>query len=231
MIVLSTIARRWYAFAFVALLVWSASQEQGGWKRAVRFLAISFCVQLAAELSSTRNGFPFGRYDYIAPTHGDELYISDVPLFVPLSFGSVVWAARAYAVAAFRAAGARLVIAGAATAAVIDAVIDPMTLQGDTWFLGPLYAYRKPGWFFDVPWTNFAGWIASAALILAIDEAFHTSPASPSLRSLAVPFSILAFFVTLALATGHPAVAAFGFVVTAAFVAGIQARRMEHRMP
>ena len=46
-------------------------------------------ISLAAEYLSTHTGFPYGRYDYIATTHGYELYISNVPLFVPVSFGTV----------------------------------------------------------------------------------------------------------------------------------------------
>jgi putative membrane protein len=233
MIVLETLGRRWYAFGFVAVLLWSASDEDGGLVRAIRFLSIAFVVQLAAELSSTRNGFPFGRYTYVAPSRGDELYISNVPLFVPVAFGTVVWAGRAVASAILTVRGVALAVSGALAAAVIDAAIDPMTLRGSRWFLGPLYAYESGGPLFDVPWSNFAGWILAAGVILLADGAFKTSPASPSARSLALPAGILAFFIALALATRQWAIAASNAAITLLIAAAVWnvRRRRDRAMP
>ena len=86
MIILETIISRWYAFAFIGGFFWAASTERG-WKRALRFWVIASGVALAFELSSTHSGFPYGNYKYTGQTHGDELYIWNVPLFVPLSHG------------------------------------------------------------------------------------------------------------------------------------------------
>ena len=57
-----------------------------------------------------------------------------MPLFVPLSFGTVVWAGRALVNRANISPGV-LILGGALFAAAIDLVIDPMTLRGGTWFL------------------------------------------------------------------------------------------------
>ena len=57
--------------------------SQRSWRSALRFLVVASGISLAAEYLSTHTGFPYGRYDYIANTHGSELYISNIPLFVP----------------------------------------------------------------------------------------------------------------------------------------------------
>ena len=67
----------------------------------------------------------------------------------------------------------RLIIGGALCAAIIDLVMDPMTLRGRSWFLGLTYLYRANRGWFNVPWSNFAGWVAVSAIILWIDELFE----------------------------------------------------------
>lgn len=225
MIVLETLGRRWFAFAFIAAFLWVAWPE-GGWRRALRFLAIASVVSFAAEYSSTHNGFPYGRYDYIAHTRGDELYVSNVPLFVPLSFGTVVWAGRALALGARPARSlAGLALLGAGFAALIDFAIDPMTLRGSDWFLGDLYAYRAGGPYFDIPWSNFGGWLLVSTVVIGLDAAIQSweplrflrrprirwmqwpPPEESWRRGRSLAFGMCAFFVVLALATRHWAIA------------------------
>lgn len=228
---LETLGRRWYAFAFVAALFWAAGPA-GGWRRALRFLAIAGALSLAAELSSTRNGFPYGRYDYVAHTRGDELYLWNVPLFVPISFGTMVWAGRSLAVSGLGAASpAARVLGGAVLAAIVDLAIDPMTLHGDRWFLGDLYAYHAGG-YFGVPWSNFGGWLLVSAAILAVDEALarrsrprHGSTAGPeAARGTALAFGILGFFVAVALGTRSWAIAGQAAGISAALAALVLVR-------
>jgi uncharacterized membrane protein len=219
MIFFQTIGHRWYAFAFIAAFFWAAGAERD-WKRALRFIAIASGISLAAEYLSTHTGFPYGRYDYIAQTRGDELYISNVPVFVPLSFGTVVWAGRAL----INRAGIRatsLILGGAVLAAAIDLIIDPMTLRGQTWFLGSVYRYHESGPWFSVPWSNYAGWILVGALILLIDEVFEASRprAVDTKRGPALGLGMCAFFIVIALATSHWAIAGASLGITAVLAA------------
>lgn len=208
-IVLETLVRRWYAFAFVGLFFWSAVPEVG-LRRALRFFAVAAVLQLAAELSSTRSGIPYGDYHYTAATRGDELYISNVPAFVPLSFGTVVWAGRSLA-ATWRPARTpwSLVLPGAVAAAILDLVIDPMTLRGSDWFLGRLYEYEAGGGTFGVPWSNLGGWVLMSATILLTDAVLEPRfvPPPPGRRTLALPAAIAGFFIVIAIATRHWAIA------------------------
>src|SRR5205807_2949514 len=150
-----------------------------------------------------------------ASTHGYELYVSNVPLFVPLSFGTVVWAGRALVNRANISPGV-LILGGALFAAAIDLVIDPMTLRGGTWFLGSLYAYRARGQWFNVPWTNYAGWILVGAVILSVDALFEARAPKrvDTARGPTLAYGMCAFFVVIALATSHWAIAAAAAGVT-----------------
>lgn len=224
MIVLHTLTHRWYAFAFVIAFFWAGTAERS-WRGALRFILVASGISLAAEYLSTHTGFPYGRYDYIATTRGYELYVSNVPLFVPLSFGTVVWAGRAL-MNRMNVRPATLVIGGAVFAAAIDLVIDPMTLRGGTWFLGSLYAYRARGPWFDVPLSNYAGWILVGALILTIDALFETRVTKQvdEARGPMLAYGMCGFFIVIALATSHWAIAGASAGVTIVMMSIARAR-------
>ncbi len=224
MIVLHTITHRWWALAFIPAFFWVATAERT-WRRALRFLAVASCVSLAAEYLSTHTGFPYGRYDYIANTHGSELYISNVPIFVPLTFGIVVWVGRALVNRANIRPGT-LIVGGALFATAIDLVIDPMTLRGGTWFLGRLYSYRSSGLWFNVPWSNYAGWVLMSALILTIDSVFEARAPKKvdARRGPMLAYGMCGFFIVIALATSHWAIAAASAGVTIVIMSIARAR-------
>jgi putative membrane protein len=224
MIVLHTIQHRWWALIFIPIFFWVATAERT-WQRALRFLAVASVVSLAAEYLSTHTGFPYGRYDYIANTHGSELYISNVPIFVPLTFGIVVWAGRAL-VNRKNISPALMIIGGALFATAIDLVIDPMTLRGESWFMGPLYAYRSSGLWFHVPWSNYGGWILVSALILSIDWLLETRAPKhvDTARGPLLAYGICGFFILLALATRQWAIALASIGVTVVMVSLVTAR-------
>lgn len=205
MILLDTLLLRWYAFGFLVVFFWAASAERG-WRRSLRFFAIAAVIEFLAEYLSTHTGFPFGGYEYVAATRGDELYISNIPAFVPLTFVVVVWAGRSLAQAGLRAhRPVQLIVLGAVLAAVLDLIIDPMTLRGHSWFLGRLYTFDHGSWWFGVPWSNFGGWVLVSGLILWVDELFEAGRARAiePIRGPTLAGLIVVFFVGLAVATGH----------------------------
>jgi uncharacterized membrane protein len=133
-------------------------------------------LAFVAEWSSTRIGVPFGFYRYTGVTAGRELYVSNIPLFDPLSFTFLAYASLGVAgqllglgegAASTVAPGARLRLAGLAGVLMmwLDLVIDPLAVRGDRWFLGRIFDYPEPGWYFGVPLANFAGWVAVGAAI------------------------------------------------------------------
>ena len=224
MIVLHTITHRWWALIFIPAFFWVSAAERTWW-RALRFLAVASGISLAAEYLSTHTGFPYGRYDYIANTHGSELYISNVPLFVPLTFGTVIWAGRAL-MNKTNVRPSALIAGGALFAAALDLVIDPMTLRGGTWFMGPMYSYRSSGPWFNVPLSNYAGWIFVGALILTIDVLFEAKKEKKvdAVRGPLLAYGMCGFFIVIALATSHWAIAGASAGVTIVIMSVARAR-------
>jgi len=218
MIILGTIIRRWYAVAFIAGFFWAASSERG-WRRALRFYLIAAGVAVVFEYTSTHSGFPYGRYDYTGFTRGDELYISNVPLFVPLSHPVLMWAGRSIAVVGFRAR-TRAVIPwlGALGAVLVDLVVDPVSLHGRDWFLGDMYRWQSPHGYLGVPLWNFLGWFLATWVVLYVDEALDVGRerSFDAMRGITLALSVMVFDVLLALGIRQWRVALSGAVITAA---------------
>jgi uncharacterized membrane protein len=171
-----------YVFGFVAVYLTGAAAAWG-WRRAAAFTAWAAALAFAAEWSSTRVGVPFGLYHYTGSTAGRELYLSNVPFFDPLSFTFLAYASLGLAAqlqgrsrstpgpgaGRGRRAGAwaRIRLAGLTGFLMmwLDAVIDPLAVRGDRWFLGRIFYYPEPGWYFGVPLANFAGWMVVGTAI------------------------------------------------------------------
>lgn len=218
MILLETAISRWYAVVFIAMFFWSASAERG-WKRALRFWVVASFVGFAFEYSSTHSGFPYGRYDYTGATRGDEVYLSNVPLFVPLSHGVLIWAGRAIAIVGFRARSRELIPwLGALGTVLVDLVVDPVALHGRDWFLGDLFGWESAGDYLGVPLWNFAGWFLAAYLVLFVDEALDVGRerSFDPLRGATLVLAVMGFHVLVALGIRQWRVALSGAVITAA---------------
>jgi putative membrane protein len=218
MTILGTIFSRWYAVAFVIGFFWAASSERG-WRRALRFWVIASIVALAFEYTSTHAGFPYGKYSYTGLTRGDELYVSNIPLFVPLSHAVLIWAGRSVAIVGFRARSRNVIPwLGALGAVLVDLVVDPVSLHGNQWFLGDMYHWESAKGYLGVPLTNFLGWYLAAAIVLWIDEALDVGVerSFDAMRGLMLALSVMAFNVLIALGIRQWRVALSGLVITAA---------------
>ena len=168
-LVVGTILLRPYVFIFLLVYLVVAGRDLGV-RRTGLFTAWIWLVAFMAELSSTRTGIPFGLYHYTGSTHGQELYLSNVPLFDPLSFTFLAYAAFGLARAVLGtplggsalglapAAIVKLALLSGALMMLLDVVIDPLAVRGDRWFLGRVFWYPFGGPYFGVPLSNFAGW-------------------------------------------------------------------------
>jgi uncharacterized membrane protein len=157
---LGTLLLRPYVFAFLAVFL-AAGLADLGWRRTLGFLGAVWTLAWLSEFTSTRIGVPFGLYHYTGLTRGRELFIANVPLMDSLSFTFLAYAsfALARAVLAGRAASrVHLALLAGVLMMLLDVVIDPLAVRGDRWFLGPLFYYAEPGFYFGVPLSNFAGW-------------------------------------------------------------------------
>lgn len=164
-----TVIYRPYVYAFFACFLVYATYHLG-WKRMLTFMVTTWLIAFGSEFSTTRNGFPFGPYAYFDETRARELWIGNVPFwdslsFVFLSYFSFVMAAAIVSgpegLASGRWTGIRsrlTPLLGGCIMMLLDVVIDPVTLQGEKWFLGRIYEYPYHGFYFGVTAANFAGW-------------------------------------------------------------------------
>jgi putative membrane protein len=181
-LLLRTIWLRPYVFIFLLSFLVIAILDMGV-KRTLLFTALAFGIAFAAEYSSTRNGFPFGFYNYIDTTRDRELWISNVPFMDPISFSFLSYVSytlslflwcplkkRGWDIRLVEANAVkhswRVIVTGAVLMMMMDVVIDPVSLLGDRWFLGQIYIYKEQGEYFNIPLTNFAGWFVVGFTIL-----------------------------------------------------------------
>jgi putative membrane protein len=159
-LLLGTLMLRPYVFGFLAAYLVAGTLDLG-LRRTMLFTASVWPVALLAELSSTRTGFPFGFYTYTQTTRGQELFILNVPFMDSLSFTFLAYASFCLARVVLRGRGGRaaLALGSGICMMLLDMVIDPTAVRGDQWFLGWIFYYPDGGPYFDVPLSNFAGWV------------------------------------------------------------------------
>ena len=201
LLLFKTVLFRPYVFAFLAAFLFAAIKLLG-WPRTWRFWLISWATAFVCEFSSTRNGIPFGWYDYNGSTVGQELYFSNIPFMDSISFSFLLYAAYTLTLCFFlpicpssdrsrswltglrfdRATrtGWAVLLVTALFYACIDMVIDPVALRGDRWFLGKIYYYPDPGTHFGVPLANYAGWAVVGLISLSIYFRFDRGIPEPA---------------------------------------------------
>ncbi len=228
----ATIALRPYVFAFLAVYL-VAGWSHLGWKKTLVHIPVGYALAWFSEYASIHWGFPYGDYFYIHKTVGKELWVLGVPFMDSLSY--VFLSYCSYSLAVFlmspvavksanlvcvetsqtRRSKSTLVL-GAFLFVLLDVVIDPVALQGHKWFLGLIYGYRKRGFYFGIPMSNFAGWLLVGLVLTAAlqildrigaKEAEDHLPENPSswLRLLGpvLYFSVLAFNIAITFRIGE----------------------------
>ena len=185
---LALLTERPYVVAFLVTFLVIANAERG-WRRAFFWLASGTFLGWLMEFSSIRNGFPFGDYAYNEANFPDELFIGGVPLFASLSFAFLSYFGYSIACTFLsplerrgidiqRRAGPRIdssfrvLFLAAVITTWSDTIVDPVAHLGQYWFLGDLYAYHGEGFHFDVPLSNYAGWLFTSACIVAANQLF-----------------------------------------------------------
>jgi lycopene beta-cyclase len=112
---------------------------------------------LVVEVIGSRTGIPFGSYAY---TEVLKPQILHVPVVIPLAWLMMIppsWGIAA-ALAPDGSPLAQALIAGGAFMAW-DLFLDPQMTKWDYW------RWKRPGGYFGIPWVNFLGWFATAALV------------------------------------------------------------------
>lgn len=173
-LLIGTLVGRWYVTLFGLTFLWRASRHLG-WRRTGIYVAAALVVGVAAENGSVHAGFPYTTYSFNENLRGNELFVGDVPLMVPLSYTFMAYfafaAGRMLASGPFRTRAPRawheLSIAWMLAVWAIW-VLDPVSRLGGRFYLGELWRYRGPGFWFGLPLGSQVGFAATAAILLAV---------------------------------------------------------------
>ncbi len=175
--------------AFAALLLVSFAPPA---ERLVLLLA--GLAGFAFEILGVHTGFPFGHYEYTA-----VLY----PKFLGVPF---VLAAAWLLLFAYVRQMVRSPWAAALWMTAIDLVIDPLAANS----LG-FWEWEAGGVYYDVPWTNFAGWFLVSLIIFSAVR----RPVTRDPQACWLGLSIVVFFTTIAFGTGLFLAGAVGLILVA----------------
>lgn len=173
-LVVGTLVGRWYVTLFGAVFLWRASRHMG-WRNTGLYLVISVAVGSLAENLSVHTGLPYTTYSFNEGLRDDELFLGDVPLMVPLSYGFMAY---------FAFTAARLLTSGPYRTRAVHAwqellmalvlsvwaiwILDPVSQRGGEFYLGDLFHYRGSGFWFGLPLGSQIGFTVTAGVLLAV---------------------------------------------------------------
>ena len=230
-----TLLLRPYVFLFLAFAL-ATSVWLMGPKRTAIFFLLTWATAFLCEFSSTRTGIPFGWYFYTGSTRNQELYLSNVPFMDSLSFSFLLFTSYCLALVfllparghrlslelrdnpAIRRSGLVLVFT-TLFFVLLDAVIDPVALRGDRWFLGKIYYYPEPGVHFGVPMANYLGWAVVGLVALGVfqwidrclpDATNAPTITRPLLLGCVLYYGVLAFNLAVTFWINEPVIGTTG---------------------
>jgi putative membrane protein len=150
------------AVAVVALLV-----SAWGWGWAALVALMVLVMGWAIEFLGSRTGVPFGRYQY---TDRLQPQLGHVPLLIPAAWLMMLppaWAVAQYITGGY---GIAFVVVSALAFTAWDLFLDPQMVGWGLW------VWERPGGYFGIPWTNYAGWLLAAALMTAVTVPLWPGP-------------------------------------------------------
>jgi uncharacterized membrane protein len=167
-----TFVERWYVTLLGVVFVVCAVRHVG-WRRTLAYALPAIALGALFENGSVHFGFPYTHYTFASSLRGKELFIGDVPLMVPLSYtfmgyfafaaGRLVasgpWQTRARAVWQEYVLGVMLMVWAVW-------IFDPVSRLGDRWFLGRVFHYGGPGFWFGLPLGSQLGFTLTALLLV-----------------------------------------------------------------
>lgn len=122
----------------------------------------------AIEAVGVVTGYPYGVFEYgvnLGPMIGGEVPAALPLFFLPLVVNAYLLCLLLLGDLAGRTA-VRLPVVVAAVVGM-DLALDPAAVSLGFW------AYADGGWYYGVPWTNYVGWVLSAAVAVGVlDRAF-----------------------------------------------------------
>ncbi len=145
------------AFTTVVILAFA-----WGTPRALRAAGLVVLLTWGVEAIGTATGFPFGHYDYTALLQPQLLNVPVLIAFAWLMMIPSAWAV-AYLVNG-RQFGWRFVVLSGLAMTAWDLFLDPQMVGWGLWQWTEVSGFS----YFGIPWVNFLGWFATAALITLV---------------------------------------------------------------
>jgi uncharacterized membrane protein len=182
-LLVGSLTLRPYVFFFLVVSLVISSVHLGYLRAAIMFF-LAWGIAFLSEFSSTRNGFPYGYYEYLDSTRDIELWITNVPFFDSLSYTFIAYAAYSTALLVYTPIlrcgvdiqlvethrirqSLSVALLSILFFVLLDIIVDPVAVRGSRWFLGQIFRYPEGGLYFGVPLSNFGGWaLVGAAIFL-----------------------------------------------------------------
>lgn len=169
-----TFVSRWYVTVLGLVFLWRAISHLG-WRRTGLYVLIALGVGILAENASVSFGFPYTGYNFNSALRGKEIFVGNVPLMVPMSYTFMGY--FGFAAGRLIASGPRHTRAtrpwheyllGVVLTVWAVWIMDPVSRLGHRWFLGTVFHYRGPGFWFGLPFGSQLGFTATAAILVGV---------------------------------------------------------------
>jgi uncharacterized membrane protein len=172
--IFGTLIGRWYVSLLGAVFLWRASRHLG-WRKTLVYTAVALVVGGLAENGSVHFGFPYTAYTFNPALRSKELWLGDVPLMVPLSYTFMGYfgfaAGRMLTSGPWRTRASRPwqeYLVGLVLTVWALWIFDPVSRLGKRWFIGVIFHYKGPGFWFGLPLGSQIGFTATAAILLGV---------------------------------------------------------------
>ena len=216
-LVYGTLVARWYVTLFGLTFLWRSSRFLG-WRKTLLYAVVAVGVGALFENCSVKWGFPYTGYTFNPALRHKELFLGDVPLMVPLSYTFLGYfgfaSGRLLASGPWQTRGQRPwheYAAGLMLTVWALWIMDPVSRLGNRWFLGTVFHYRGPGFWFGLPLGSQAGFTLTAAILVGVlafmardepNRAVAKWTAHPHLVALITYNSQIAWLAIVAVALG-----------------------------
>jgi lycopene beta-cyclase len=173
-----------------------------GWRRTAVVVGAVLVMGWLVEFVGSRTGFPFGIYHYTASL---QPQILSVPLIIPLAWLMMLpasWAVAACLVGTTQRW--RFILVSALAMTAWDLYLDPQKVAWGMWVWPGV-----EGGYFGIPWSNYAGWLLTTAVMT-----FIVRPRDLPLIPLLVIYGITWILQAIGLGVfwGQPGPAVVGFL-------------------
>ena len=159
--------------------------------------SLIFIGSFAIEYVGSTYSLLFGSYYY---TNNFAPNLFDVPIAIGFAWIMVIATSHAIVHAFSVQSNWLRAAAGALLAVLFDLVLDPVSYSVKSYWI-----WEEPGFYYDIPITNFTGWFITAFILHVIIELFFKAPKTDSIwqRRMVLLYSLMiAMFAFIAFMNG-----------------------------